>query len=78
MGNKVVKIIEKMRNQPNGISPTDAEKVLNYLGFEEKNTKGSHKHFRRKSDGRWYTLVISQNPIKKYFVDDILEFVDEL
>lgn len=36
MGNKVVKIIEKMRNQPNGISPTDAEKVLNYLGFEEK------------------------------------------
>lgn len=78
MGNKDVKIIEKMKNQPNGISPDDAEKVLLYLGFEYKRTQGSHKRFKRKSDGRWFTLVISKNPVKKYLVDDILSIVDEL
>lgn len=78
MGNKDVKLINKMRNQPNGISPDDAERVLNYLGFEEKRIKGSHKRFKRKSDGRWFSLVISQNPVKKYLVDEILSIVDEL
>lgn len=78
MGNKVVKIIEKMRNQPNGISPNDAEKVLYALGFEHKRTRGSHKRFKRKSDGLRFTLVVSENPIKKYLVDDILNVVDEL
>lgn len=33
MGNQVVKLIEKMRHQPNGISPDDAEKVLIGIGF---------------------------------------------
>ena len=78
MGNKDVKLINKMKNQPNGISPEDAEKVLLYLGFEYKRTKGSHKRFKRKSDGQWFTLVISKNPVKKYLVDDILSMVDEL
>lgn len=77
MGNKVVKIIDKMRRQPNSISPDDAEKVLIYLGFERRRTEGSHRRFKRKSDGRWFTLVISKNPIKKYLVDDILDVVDE-
>lgn len=77
MGNKDVKLIEKMRNQPNGINPKDAEKILLYLGFEHRNTKGSHKHFKRKSDGMWFTLVLSENPMKRYLVDDILKIVDE-
>lgn len=77
MGKKVAKLIEKMRSQPNGINPDDAERVLKYLGFEHRNTKGSHKHFKRKSDGLWFTLVISENPMKKYLVDSILKIVDE-
>ena len=77
MGNRDDKIIDKMRRQPNGISPKEAEKVLIKLGFIHRNTKGSHKHFKRKSDGRWFTLVISYNPIKKYLVDEILNIVDE-
>ena len=74
---KYDKLIEKMRHQPNGISPAEAEKVLLKLGFVIRGTKGSHRHFKRKSDGRWFTLVISENPIKKYLVDDILSIVDE-
>lgn len=77
MGSKDVKIINKMRRQPNGISPEDAERVLNYLGFEARRTKGSHKRFKRKNDGRWFTLVISQNPVKKYLIEEILNIVDE-
>ena len=77
MGSRDDKLIDKMRRQPNGISPKEAEKVLIKLGFIHSNTKGSHKHFKRKSDGRWFTLVISYNPIKKYLVDEILNIVDE-
>lgn len=77
MGNKDVKIINKMRRQPNGISPEDAERVLNYLGFEKRRTRGSHRRFKRKSDGRWFSLVISQNPVKKYLIEEILSIVDE-
>lgn len=77
MGNKDVKIINKMRRQPNGITPEDAERVLNYLGFEVRRTRGSHRRFKRKSDGRWFSLVISQNPVKKYLIEEILSIVDE-
>ena len=35
MGNKDVKLIEKMRNQPNGINPKDAEKILATIGQNE-------------------------------------------
>lgn len=77
MGNKDVKIINKMRRQPNGVSPEDAERVLNHLGFEKRRTRGSHRRFKRKSDGRWFSLVISQNPVKKYLIEEILSIVDE-
>mgnify|MGYP000939244424 CR=1 FL=1 len=41
----VEKIIEKMKRQPNGIRPEEAEKVLNAYGYEYKRQKCSHRHY---------------------------------
>ena len=38
----VDKIIEKMKQQPNGIKAVDAEKVLNAFEYEAVRQKGSH------------------------------------
>ena len=39
----VEKIIEKMKRQPNGIRPEEADKVLRAYGYEGVRQKGSHK-----------------------------------
>lgn len=77
MGKPINGLIKKMRNQPNGITPAEAEKVLLGIGFEFRRQKGSHKHFKRKSDNKRFTLVVSHNPIKKYLVDEIMMIIDE-
>lgn len=60
------KIVEKMHNQPNGIRPEEAEKVLYAYGYEPVRQKGSHKHYLRK-DGDLITIK-QENPIKKYIL----------
>ena len=68
---KVQKIIQKMLHQPNGIRPEEAEKVLNYLGYEFVRQKGSHKQYLNKSTGE-LTTIKQENPLKKVYVMDIL------
>ena len=41
----VEKIIEKMKRQPNGIRPEEADKVLRAYGYEGVRQKGSHKQY---------------------------------
>lgn len=40
----VKKLIEKMKQQPSGIRPEEAEKVLAAYGYVPVRQKGSHKH----------------------------------
>lgn len=72
----VDKIIEKMRRQPNGISPNEMEKVLGAIGYIAKGEVGSHKQFRRPGSPI-YTLVMSKNPVKAYQVKELLKIIDE-
>lgn len=44
----VEKLIEKMEQQPNGIRPKEAEKVLEAYGYVPVRQKGSHKHYLNK------------------------------
>ena len=44
----VEKIIEKMKRQPNGIRPEEADKVLRAYGYEGVRQKGSHMQFKHK------------------------------
>lgn len=58
------KIIEKMRRQPNGIRPEEAEKILKEYGYEAVRQKGSHKHYLNKATGDLITIK-QENPLKK-------------
>ena len=67
----VEKIIDKMRRQPNGIRPEEAEKVLKAFGYEMVRQKGSHKQYLNKNSGE-LTTVKQENPLKKVYIMDIL------
>ena len=47
----VKKLIEKMKLQPNGIRPEEAEKVLAAYGYIPARQKGSHRQYLNKGTG---------------------------
>ena len=67
----VEKIIEKMHQQPNGVRPEEADKVLRAFGYEPARQKGSHKQYLNKTTGD-LTTIKQENPLKKVYVTDIL------
>lgn len=72
----VDKIIEKMKQQLNGIKAVDAEKVLNAFGYEAVRQKGSHKHYLNRKSGNLITIK-QETPLKKVYVVDILKRIGE-
>ncbi|GHU88400.1 hypothetical protein FACS1894202_04420 [Clostridia bacterium] len=70
----VEKIIEKMRNQPNGIRFIEADKVLMACGFVFERQKGSH---RRYSNGTEHLTLPESNPIKAFYVREILKLAED-
>ncbi len=64
------KIIEKMKNQPNGIRCAEAQRVLEHFNFRMDRKRGSHMQFINK-DGEVIT-VKEENPLKAVYVKDIL------
>ncbi|MFT9371726.1 type II toxin-antitoxin system HicA family toxin [Paenibacillus polymyxa] len=72
---RVDKIIEKMKNRPNGIRFAEIAKVLNHLGYIVVRIKGSHHIFRNESGD---TLPIPfETPVKAVYVKDVLEIIGE-
>ena len=65
------KLIEKMKRQPNGIRPEEAERVLIHYNYEPVRQKGSHKHYLNNS-GDLITIKI-ETPLKAVYVKDILK-----
>ena len=59
----VEKIIDKMKRQPNGIRPEEAEKVLKAYGYEPVRQKGSHKQYLNKDTGD-LTTIKQESPLK--------------
>lgn len=72
----VGKIIDKMKQQPNGIRPEEAEKVLKAYGYEPVRQNGSHKQYLNKETGD-LTTIKQENPLKKVYVVDILNRIGE-
>ena len=66
----VDKIIEKMKRQPNGISMSEADKVLSANGYSFARQKGSHRHYINQ-DGDVITIK-DDKPLKAVYVKDIL------
>lgn len=67
----VDKIIDKMKRQPNGVRPEEAERVLSAYGYQLVRQKGSHKQYLNKQTGE-LTTIKQENPLKKVYVVDIL------
>lgn len=72
----VEKIIEKMKRQPNGIRPEEAEKVLKAFRYEPVRQKGSHKQYLNKATGDLITIK-QDSTLKKVYVVDILNRIGE-
>ena len=64
------KLIEKMRNQPNGIRMSEADKVLRAGGYRLDRQKGSHRQYI--NSGGDVISVKDENPLKAVYVKDIL------
>ena len=58
------KLIEKMKRQPNGIRPEEAEKVLKAFVYEAVRQKGSHRQYLNRKTGSLLTIK-QENPLKK-------------
>lgn len=72
----VKKLVEKMKQQPNGIRMDEAEKVLGAYGYVLARQKGSHKHYLNKETGDLITIK-QDNPLKKVYVLDVLNRIGE-
>lgn len=72
----VEKIVNKMKIQPNGIRPEEADKVLNHYGYKGIRQKGSHKQYSNKDTGDFITIK-QECPLKKVYVADILRKIGE-
>ena len=73
----VEKIIEKMKNQPNGIILQEIEKVLKAYGYNKDRTIGSHNIFLNDRGDRTNIPVHGKGKIKSYYVKDVLKIIEK-
>ena len=66
-----------MKNQPNGITFEEADRVLTAYGYNFIRRKSSHCSFRNGS-GDTITIVDRKDTIKKVYVMAILERLGEI
>ena len=64
------KLIEKMRNRPNGIRFSEIAKVLEHHGYIMVRVSGSHHHFRNENGD--VITIPNQSPVKAVYVKDVL------
>jgi predicted RNA binding protein YcfA (HicA-like mRNA interferase family) len=66
----VDKIIQKMKNQPNGIRMNEADRVLVSKGYRFDRQNGSHRQYiNAKGD---VITIKDETPLKTVYVKDIL------
>ena len=75
MGN-VEKIIEKFNLSKFGHTFEECKKVLEYTGFVEKSSKGSHHKFIKQGLNRPFILA-KHHPIDPAAINEILDFVNK-
>ncbi|WP_028560471.1 type II toxin-antitoxin system HicA family toxin [Paenibacillus pinihumi] len=67
---RVEKLIDKMRNRPNGIAFTEAAKVLEAHGYKNVRQNGSHCQFRNNAGD--VITIKKDTPLKAVYVKDVL------
>ena len=69
------KIIQKMKNQPNGIRIDEVHKVLTAFDYRLDRQKGSHRQYVNKTGD--VITIKSENPLKKSYIKDVLDRIGE-
>ena len=64
-----------MHNQPNGITPQEADRVLSAHGYRLDRQKGSHCQYVNQSGD--VLTVVNSNLLRKAYVTAILERIGE-
>jgi len=68
------KLIQKILTGKSDVTPDEAVKFLEMLGFRASPSGGSHLTFR-KPNRQSVTLVLTQNPLKPYLLDKLREAI---
>jgi predicted RNA binding protein YcfA (HicA-like mRNA interferase family) len=66
------KLIQKIFKGDSDVTPDEAMKVLEMLGFKAVSNGGSHLTFR-KQYRQSITVVVTQNPLKTYMLEKLQE-----
>lgn len=66
----ILRIVEKMLRIPSEMRFDEVVRVLEYLGWEHKRTKGSH--FAYYKEGRCIIVVKHKNRIKRAYIKRIV------
>lgn len=72
----VKKIIDKFRNSQFGHTFEDCKKVLEFIGFKETSSRGSHHKFTKQGLNRPFILA-KHRPIDPAAINEILKFIDK-
>lgn len=74
---RIDKIIQKMKNRPNGMRFDEVKQVLEHHGYTMTKQNGtSHCHFRKAGEPRPITIK-KDNPLKSGYVRSVLERIGE-
>ena len=71
----VEKLIQKMKNQPNGVRYQEAHRVLEAKGYRFDRQRGSHCHFVNETGD--VISIAKRETVKKVYVTAILERIGE-
>ena len=71
----IEKLIQKMKDQPNGIRYQEAHRVLEYKGYRFDRQRGSHCHFVNETGD--VISIVKSDTIKKVYITAILERIGE-
>lgn len=68
------KIVQKIFNNKSDVTPEEARRILEMLGFKAASTQtgGSHLTYR-KAERKSVTIVLTQNPVKQYMLEKLQE-----
>jgi len=69
---KLNKLIKKILEGKSDVTPDEAIKILEMLGFYASPGSGSHLTFR-KPNRQSVTIVLTQNPLKPYLLEKLYE-----
>ncbi|MBQ3225193.1 MAG: type II toxin-antitoxin system HicA family toxin [Oscillospiraceae bacterium] len=72
----IEKILNKMKNQPNGIRISEIDKVLTHYGYRLDRQRGSHRQYINKNGD--VITIKDESPAKAVYVKDVLNRIKNL